>query len=232
MPNVSVGFGSHDLSSFALIRGRIRLPVRGAHLTVSWREGQTALDPARKGNSAWLSAIIETVKDDSPLKTGQVWELSGSHGCRSVWMTVLAVDRKTLSPGPPRRVLAGWHFAVVGAKMDPWGWFPQRLRDRDGGKFVPPLIRHLPDPVLRWSDFLVLRMARQYQELVGSGKRSEALELGLILADALLDAGCEDDTLGERLRAGIVYVLEPTRLAIDPDLYLPIIDLGFGENGS
>jgi hypothetical protein len=67
------------------------------------------------------------------------------------------------------------------------------LRDILGNPFRPSPL--LPDPVLRWNDALVVRLARAiYEE-----RRWSDLPL---LADALLDAGCEDEELMAHCRMG------------------------------
>jgi hypothetical protein len=192
--------------------GRSRDAVRTSAAYADGRAGDEELRAARE--AAWAAARANTpgvfaeyvsVAGGAGTATGK-GEFWGSRAAAEVASpdigqvvrSVSEVERAAIQAATESRSAESW-AAVIGAAVR-----ADLLRDIFGNPFRPP--PPLPRAVLAWNDGTVRRIAQAiYQE---RRMPEGALDTGrlAILADALLDAGCDDEELIQHCRSAGPHV--------------------------
>ena len=115
-----------DLHELELVKGHVKLQSPLAKLEVSWPEGCVRLDPRDRDCSAWLKAVVDTTKDDSPLKSGSVWDIRGKYAGKLFILKCLPVAAEGWAQHPIKgRLFVSWRFALVKVILDPHDWTPK-----------------------------------------------------------------------------------------------------------
>jgi hypothetical protein len=154
-----------------------RLTIEAVELFADCKATSEALRARRMGTASWLCYAADSNALVSALKMLKFrTEEEGWKGCKEL-----------CGPGHRNHLWSAERGVLCGA-----------LRDIFGNPFRPP--HPLPPAVLRWHDDTVPRLAQTvYEERRMPEGTLDSARLA-VLADALLDAGCEDEALIQHCR--------------------------------